>query len=57
MFDKRQRIQDKILGTIALMDPSGVNKHKYESMFVKMSDKQFTEWIERFYQMKIKIQN
>ena len=45
MTDKRKQIEDLVTKTLSLMDPSGINTKKYQDMFAKMSDQQFTQWI------------
>jgi hypothetical protein len=48
--NKRQQIQDLVIKTIQLMDPTGINAKKYQSMFQSMNDEQFKQWIEAFLQ-------
>ena len=48
MTDKRKKIEELIFKTLSLMDPSGINAKKYQSMFVKMSDQQFSKWVTDF---------
>ena len=48
MTDKRKKIQDLIVQTMALLDPTKINANKYQKMFDGMSDQQFTKWIEAF---------
>jgi hypothetical protein len=48
MNDKRQKIQNLVDKVMKAMDPSGINAKKYQDMFAKMSDKQFSDWITRF---------
>lgn len=50
MTDKRQKIQNLIDRVMKAMDPSGTNAKKYQNLFAKMNDKQFSEWITRFLQ-------
>jgi hypothetical protein len=48
--NKRQQIQDLVIKTMQLMDPTGINAKKYQSMFQSMNDEQFKQWIEAFLQ-------
>lgn len=48
MTDKRKKIEFKIVQTMNLMDPTGINAKKYQTMFASMDDKQFEHWIIRF---------
>ena len=48
--NKRQQIQDLVIKTMQLMDPTGINAKKYQSMFQSMNDAQFKQWIEAFLQ-------
>lgn len=48
MTDKRRKIEGLIDKTLRLMDPTGINAKKYREMFQKMSDQQFSKWIESF---------
>ena len=48
MTDKRKKIEFKIVQTMNLLDPTGINAKKYQTMFASMNDKQFENWIIRF---------
>lgn len=48
MTDKRQKIQNLVLGVMDRMDPTGGNSTKYRNMFQTMNDKQFEQWITAF---------
>ena len=48
MTDKRQKIEQKIFAVMKALDPTGINANKYQSMFAKMSDQQFSQWITNF---------
>ena len=45
---KRKRIEDTVLKTLKLMDPTGINANKYQTFFKSMSDEKFTKWIKDF---------
>lgn len=49
MTDKRKQIEEVVEKTLLLMDPTGINAKKYRNMFQTMSDKQFSDWITRFF--------
>ena len=46
--EKRKQIEFKVVQTMNLMDPSGINAKKYQTMFASMNDQQFTNWITKF---------
>lgn len=46
--EKRKKIEFKVIQTMNLMDPTGINAKKYQAMFASMSDVQFTNWITKF---------
>lgn len=48
--NKRQQIESMVIKTMQLMDPTGINAKKYQSMFQSMNDAQFKQWIEAFLQ-------
>lgn len=48
MTDKRQKIEKLIFDVMKALDPTGINANKYQSMFAKMSDQQFSQWITKF---------
>lgn len=48
MTDKRKKIQDLVIKTMQLLDPTNINAKKYTDMFNKMSDPQFNKWITDF---------
>lgn len=48
MTDKRKKIQDMVIQTMQLLDPTGINAKKYQNMFLPMSDTEFAKWIEGF---------
>ena len=48
MNEKRKQIEALINKVMMALDPSGVNAKKYQSMFSKMNDKQFSDWITKF---------
>lgn len=48
MTPKRQKIEALLDGVLKRIDTSGVNANKYKAMFAKMSDQQFTKWINDF---------
>lgn len=48
MTDKRKKIQDLVIQTMSLMDPTKINAKKYSDMFNAMSDQQFNKWITEF---------
>jgi len=45
---KRANIEKFLYGLLSIIDPSGVNLNKYKSMFSKMSDQEFSRWMESF---------
>ena len=45
---KRARIEKLLYNVLALLDPSKINMQKYQAMFAKMSDAQFSAWMEKF---------
>lgn len=45
---KRKKIEDIVIQTLKLMDPTGINAKKYESFFKSMNDVQFAKWIKEF---------
>lgn len=49
MNDKRKKIQDLIVNTMALLDPTKINAKKYLDMFNGMSDQQFSKWANDFF--------
>jgi len=48
MTDKRKRIQEMVIQTMALLDPTKINAKKYSDMFNGMSDQEFSKWITEF---------
>ena len=48
MTDKRRKIETLITQVMKDLDPTGINAAKYQNMFVKMSDAQFSQWITKF---------
>lgn len=48
MTDKRKKIEDRVIGVMKAMDPTGINANKYQSMFNNMTDQQFAKWITDF---------
>ena len=48
MTDKRQKIEKLVYDVMKALDPTGINANKYQSMFAKMSDQQFSQWITKF---------
>jgi hypothetical protein len=48
MTDKRRKIETLITQVMKDLDPTGINAAKYQNMFVKMSDSQFSQWVTRF---------
>ncbi len=50
MENKRQKIQELVINTMKLLDPTGINAKKYQTMFESMNDAQFKQWIEAFLQ-------
>lgn len=46
--EKRKQIEFKVIQTMNLMDPTGINAKKYQTMFASMNDKQFENWITKF---------
>ena len=48
MTDKRQKIEKLVFDVMKALDPTGINANKYQSMFAKMSDQQFSQWITKF---------
>ena len=50
MENKRQKIQELVINTMKLLDPTGINAKKYQTMFESMNDAQFKQWIEPFLQ-------
>lgn len=48
MTEKRKKIQDLVIKTMSLMDPTGINAKKYVDMFNPMSDQEFAKWIKGF---------
>lgn len=47
-INKRQMVQDTVIKTLSLMDPTLINAKKYEKFFNSMSDAQFAKWIKDF---------
>ena len=45
---KRAKIEKLLYNVLALLDPSKINMQKYQAMFAKMSDAQFSNWMEKF---------
>ena len=45
---KRANIEKFLYGLLSIIDPSGVNLNKYKSMFSKMSDQEFSRWMDSF---------
>ena len=48
MTIQRKKIQDTVIQTMALLDPTKINATKYQTFFNGMSDQQFKQWIEKF---------
>lgn len=48
MTDKRRKIETLITQVMKDLDPTGINAAKYQNMFVKMSDTQFSQWVQKF---------
>lgn len=48
MTDKRRKIETLITQVMKDLDPTGINAAKYQNMFVKMSDAQFSQWVTKF---------
>ena len=48
MTDKRRKIETLITQVMKDLDPTGINAAKYQNMFLKMSDAQFSTWITNF---------
>lgn len=48
MTDKRRKIETLITQVMKDLDPTGINAAKYQNMFVKMSDTQFSQWVTKF---------
>lgn len=48
MTDKRRKIETLITQVMKDLDPTGINAAKYQNMFLKMSDAQFSIWITNF---------
>ena len=46
--EKRKQIEFKVIQTMNLLDPTGTNAKKYQSMFASMNDVQFSNWITKF---------
>lgn len=46
--EKRAKIEKFLYGLLSTIDPSGVNLNKYKSMFAKMNDDQFANWMNAF---------
>jgi len=44
---KRKEIENTVYTTMKLLDPNGYNEDKYKKLFSKMSDAQFTRWINK----------
>lgn len=47
-INKRQMVQDTVIKTLSLMDPTLINAKKYEKFFNSMNDTQFAKWIKDF---------
>ena len=45
---KRAKIEKLLYNVLALMDPSKVNMQKYQALFSKMNDDQFSKWMNSF---------
>jgi hypothetical protein len=48
MDDKRKKIEDLIYKTFNLLDLTGLNTKKYKEYFKKMTDKDFSKWLNGF---------
>lgn len=48
MTDKRRKIEALIAQVMKDLDPTGINAAKYQTMFSKMSDTQFSQWVTNF---------
>lgn len=46
-MSKRKRIEKIIYDTMSALDPTGVNREKYQAKFSKMNDAQFTSYINK----------
>ena len=45
---KRKRVEDMVVKTLKLMDPTGINAKKYQTLFQSMSDEKFAKWMKEF---------
>lgn len=48
MNDKRRKIETLVTKVLKTMDPTGINAAKYQNMFLKMSDAEFSKWMNAF---------
>jgi hypothetical protein len=48
MTEKRKQIESLVDRVLRTMDPTGVNADKYKTMFGRMNDKAFGDWMDRF---------
>ena len=47
--EARKQIQNLVINTMALLDPTKINAKKYQDMFGSMSDQQFAKWANDFF--------
>ena len=45
--DKRKKVEEKVIKTMELLDPTGKNAQKYKALFAGMSDAQFENFFKR----------
>ena len=45
---KRKKVEDLVYSVMSALDKTGENTEKYRTMFNKMSDTQFSSWINKF---------
>lgn len=45
--EQRRKVQEKVVGTLSILDPSRKNADKYRATFAAMSDDQFLEYFRR----------
>jgi len=55
MTEKRKKVEEYILKTISIMDPSKTNTDRYKKIFESMDDKQFDSFMKQLRDKKAKL--
>jgi len=55
MTEKRKKIEDYIIKTVSIMDPSKTNANRYRKIFSGMDDKQFHAFMQKLKDKKAKL--